>query len=1675
MLTQEEQLLPHINDTTTGVEATQTDDGTVMVTATETSAETATKEPTVETTDATLEKPVTEESATPDASIRTVAVGTDDATTTQDGTATTSVVQDGTTADATVTDDDLMTTTAVVEDATPADPTAESGTLPEGDPIATTAIPNEDSEGEATPEDDTDTAGEEMMETTAMTEEEMAEAEAIAEIEDSGIFDPDYYLAANQDVLEAVMRGETTAIRHYAQHGMKELRSFNAFIDIKGYVANNTDVEEAVEKGEFTAFSHFKRHGQFEKRFAHALFKAEEYEAFHPDVQQAVAEGKITSWGHFQKFGWKENRQFSSFFNAQYYLQQNEDVAQAVAAGETTAIKHAFEFGLKEMRKIHPLLNLKVVAEANSEKIKSFFNVGELSAVSGFDLISYAINVAIPQGLPTSESFSLSSLESLFGSQLTSIFKVSSFSQISIQQLFAFFGSAEGQELLASAGGDALSDGSGSNLSGSGGLSGGSEDLDGEDEGDDAQEGSGPQIVFNIPTAGPSVPSTNNSSGETPDDPTGETPANPTSPAPAPTALFNVQYIVKNNLEALRAQFASFDFNNLTAEQAAQIQQYAAAQGLNPSPFVNLSYFQSAVKTQVETKLLEQGMTAEQISSLSLQELLEKSLELGFSPSPLIDLSFFKSSNSVELTKLATKLGVDISTFTNKELFEFIVKEGIEAGLNPSPFFSVGYIKKLYIESIREFYSRESISELETPEVLDHVFSSGNFVLDLNFYRTKYTAELDAYAKELLGDEAATGEDLSDDQVKAYAFGEGKDAGLQTSPFDIEGFSVEFEAQLKAFYTVESVETLSEHQIYRFMVTEAIAQGLNVSEFIDVSYYQSTFEAALVATFELTAITEITAEQVVSFMFGDAAPFVDSDYFKLKYGEQITADGTAVKDLSGKELQFYIFSEGWEAGYTSLSAFDLEAITADATISSKLLTFYAAASIEEVTSSQIISYMTEEAWKIGIDLSAFVAAEDIELYRDQNAALLAEYYGIELTAVETLNSELVLDFQFGGATEVADIEYIRATLGEEILTAVNTAGGTLTDVSQLTKLQIVEYLYAQESLETVKLSAFDVAGYVEANGEAIAEALGIEVDALSEIDSKQIEKFMLKEGVALGLSLEGFVETAYLKEAYGLAIAESLNITLEEVATLDSAAVLNWVSSEFSGLDVNFLAYQFEQLTQEQQTQLLTGLQITVTEGASLSVEQVLQIAYSEEFKAVLAVEELKLSAIDINAYVTANSEALAAFYGGESSPIKVKSGSFKLGKSGSFGSLKSMSGSAKFKSGSIKLKTGSLKLSGALDEGGEFDVNSLTDKQIIKFALTEGLKQGIDLTQYVDVDYLKQEFTVDLARHYNIEVSTVVDLKQELVLDYLYGGLSSEIDFEFVGTQYAAEIAGQFGVTADQITDAQILEFAYTQVASGADFSFTPVDIEGFVAEYGTKLLEIAGASSTSGVFSKSDIVSFMFNQASELGIDITQFVEMDYYTEKFSDKILANYSLENVFNLSGEQVYNFMTTQGIGEGLNTSAVIDLEWYKTEYATVLEEDKALIDVDANGEISNDELFDYVTGAGLEKGQNPSELVDFASYLAEGSASAQSLLTWANASSLEQVSYSQTLEHMFSAGLEAGFAPSAGLDVNALKTQNAEALTQFYKASSLTEVTNVQAFNFVYGSGYQQPEEPAGV
>ncbi|MEB3830640.1 hypothetical protein, partial [Phormidium sp. CCY1219] len=1154
-------------------------------------------------------------------------------------------------------------------------------------------------------------------------------------------------------------------------------------------------------------------------------------------------------------------------------------------------------------------------------------------------------------------------------------------------------------------------------------------------------------------------------SGEEPTDGSGETSTSP---------LFDAQYVIEQNQDALQEQFPDFDFENLTEEQVAQVEDYVSQEGLQPSPSVNLSYFNSVVKERVSSALQEEGLTQEEIANLSQKELLQKAVELGYSPTPLVQFDYFKSVHSEELTELASEKGIDLASLSNEELLKFITSEGVAEGLNPSAFFNFEFVKKQHKEKIREAVDiadgEEGVAELEPEKVLDNVFDSGEYYIDVRFVREQYSQQL----IEFYG--VTSVEELSDEQVEAYAFSEEAEAAdVSMSPLNLEGFAAQYTAELTAFYSVESVEELSEYELYRFMATEAVEQGLDVTEYVEVSYYQSTFEAAMVATFGVASIEEVSAEQTVEFVFGDAAPYVDAEFFKLKYGEETTADGTLVKELSGEELKYYIFSAGWEAGFTNLSAFDIETFTTQ--YSAQVVEFYSASSIEEVSEAEIVDYMVGEAWKVGVDLSEFVTAEDVEVYRSEHEAGLAEYYGITVEEVTELSAEIVVDFAFGGVSEAVDFDYARFALGEEMVTYFTEQGETVTDASELSKLQVVEYLYAQDSLEAVKLSAFDVKGFVDANTDAIAEAFGVEAEEVAEIDREKLEKFMLGEGVQLGLSLSGYVELDYIRETYTEAIAGSLEVSVDEVANLDDASLLEWVGSELSTIDVNYVGYQFEQLSETQQTDLLTNLEIDVdlTAGQVLTADQLVKIAYSEEFKAALEVEEVKLSAIDVSGYIADNADALSAFYG--EAGIKVNSGSNKL-KSGSL-NFKSgnvaKSGSMKFNSSSMKLsgdssmklKSGSLKFkSGKISGDAEFDVSNLTDKQVVKFMFDTGWEQGINPLNYVEVEYLKSEFAVDIARYYDIEVSAVGELNEGLVLDYMYGGLSNDIDYSFVRSTYESELTAEFGVSSvEEVSDLQVLEYVYAQGPANVELS--AVDVKGFVEQYGEQIAEQFGVDlSTAPEVSEFEIKSFMFNQASEqLGIDVSEFVNFEYYSANFSQQIVSNYRVENVFNLQSDMVYDFMSGEGISEGLATSPAIDLTWYRETYADILTQELETIDGDGNGEISDGELYDYAVGTGLENGQETSDSYDLESYFADD-AVVDDLLNYSGATSIEEVSNLEKVEYIFGQGLSDGHSPD-GLGLDAIKNDpaNQDGLLQFASATSIEEVSMYQVYNYASSEG----------
>ena len=1111
-------------------------------------------------------------------------------------------------------------------------------------------------------------------------------------------------------------------------------------------------------------------------------------------------------------------------------------------------------------------------------------------------------------------------------------------------------------------------------------------------------------------------------------------------------------------------QFPEFDFANLTQEQVDAILKFAQDTRLNTSAFVNVSYFSTVIQTKVTSKLIAQGLTETEIAGLSQEELIKKGIELGFSPTPLIKLGWLKSANGKKLEALGIKIE------NNLELFEFITsKEGLELGLNLSPFFNPGFAKKIHKDKIREKFDiadgEEGVAQLEEAQVLDKIFSNGGIVIDIRFYKEVHIEALKAFAADL----GVAVDDLTDEQITDFALNEGKEQGLALCPFKFDVLSETYSDKLKEFFGVEDVETLTEYELKQFIFRPAVEMGIDLTQVVDVQFYKTKFTAALTQYVGAS----FTDQDVINFVFGNGAPYVDEEYYKAQYGEEVTADGLLVKDLEGEELKAYIFTEGLEAGLTKLSAFDIAKYSTDH--QDKLLAFFGVTDVAELSQGQVREFMVKEGWKFGINLSDYVSAEDIELYRTENAALLKELYGVE--DVSTLSAELVLDAEFGGLTDGLDADFCLSGLVTKLGEAAVLSAFGVDSIAKVSYKQLVEYLYSQPTLEGVEISPFKVSEYVKANGQAIADALGIDLKEVAELKPDEIVEFMLGEGAALGISLEGFVASAYFETTYAAAIAAS------------GKDVQTWLAEDYKTIDAGFVGYQFENLTAEEQTTILDALGITLAEGATLSTKQLIDIAYSAEFKEVLGAEEVKLSAIDIAGYVEANKQALIDYFAApgikiKSGSQKFKSGSLKFGKSGS---LKPKSGDLKFGGDpgdfgdrSMKLKAKSLKVqkSGNLKPDqiapvDTFDVTKLTDKQVIEFMFDKGVELGINPIEFVEVDYLKAEFAVKIAERYGIDVTAVAELPDAIVVDAIYGGLSNDIDYEFVRAEYGADLTSKFGVAIEQVTDLQVLQYVYeVGVASEVNPSgikITPVDVEGFVKANGEAIAQELGLKLEElPTFSYEDVFGFIFKQGADLGLNLKGFVNFDYFKAEFTQNIVFNYREENVFNIGADKVYEFINSPE-GQGLSASPLYDPAWYRETYLVDLNVDlngdgaideaeaEIVLDLNGDGQIDDVELKDFATGQGLDKGLETSKHYDFDKDFAEGAVAQDKLLAYAGVQSMEDVTFSQKLEYLTSQGLIDGYVFS-GLQAIKDKPENQDPLLNKTGAASLDEITPVDLY-----------------
>ncbi len=132
----------------------------------------------------------------------------------------------------------------------------------------------------------------------------------------SGLFDPDYYLANNQDVR---CSGRNPLV-HYLSEGAQEGRRPNEYFDTGYYLLHNSDVAASG----MNPLVHYLLVGYKEGREPSAEFSWRSYLAFNPDVR----ESGINPVSHFLKYGREEGRTLYPVSAAPTPLPDNDPQSQ---------------------------------------------------------------------------------------------------------------------------------------------------------------------------------------------------------------------------------------------------------------------------------------------------------------------------------------------------------------------------------------------------------------------------------------------------------------------------------------------------------------------------------------------------------------------------------------------------------------------------------------------------------------------------------------------------------------------------------------------------------------------------------------------------------------------------------------------------------------------------------------------------------------------------------------------------------------------------------------------------------------------------------------------------------------------------------------------------------------------------------------------------------------------------------------------------------------------------------------------------------------------------------------------------------------------------------------------------------------------------------------------------
>lgn len=290
-------------------------------------------------------------------------------------------------ADATTPGNEAKSTT---DDAPTTDGTSSANTAPKnGTSNANTAPdangtvnPSGNTDDPATPEangavdspgdtnDSADPDGTPTEETTAP----LKNADNAQVVKYQGVFDPEYYLANNPDVLAVYGRDALAALNHFLKYGITEGRLGNATFDLESYYNANQDLRIAFNTNLTRYYTHYVDYGQKEGRtyagvatlqnyrtsidgtdYA-AAYDGAYYRANNSDLDAAYTKtvsgytlfDDTALLRHFLNYGMKEGRASSENFEVLSYYNANQDLRAAFGTNLKSYYTHYVKYGKKK-------------------------------------------------------------------------------------------------------------------------------------------------------------------------------------------------------------------------------------------------------------------------------------------------------------------------------------------------------------------------------------------------------------------------------------------------------------------------------------------------------------------------------------------------------------------------------------------------------------------------------------------------------------------------------------------------------------------------------------------------------------------------------------------------------------------------------------------------------------------------------------------------------------------------------------------------------------------------------------------------------------------------------------------------------------------------------------------------------------------------------------------------------------------------------------------------------------------------------------------------------------------------------------------------------------------------------------------------------------------------------